>query len=79
MHFVFLSRCVTSAAAQHLPAGDFAACWPVALGQYNGGAAVFLSKDRSILNPREEVLPVPIDEAALPLLSEASECFARIC
>lgn len=59
---------------QHLPSGDFAACWPVALGQYNGGAAVFLGRQQRILDPREEVLPVPIPEDAVPLLSEASEC-----
>lgn len=56
-----------------LPSGRFAACWPVGLGQYNGGPAVFLANKRRILDPREEVLPIPIPEEAAPLLSEASE------
>lgn len=56
-----------------LPSGRFVGCWPVGLGQYNGGAAVFLAKERRILNPREEVLPIPITEDAVSLLSEASE------
>ncbi|CBJ48652.1 conserved unknown protein [Ectocarpus siliculosus] len=56
-----------------LPSGRFAACWPVGLGQYNGGPAVFLANKRRILDPREEVLPIPIPEEAAPLLSEAMQ------
>lgn len=65
--------------AVQLPSGRFAACWPVGLGQYNGGAAVFLGSKRRILDPREEVLPIPISDEAVPLLSEASElsCFLQ--
>ena len=59
--------------AVQLPSGRFAACWPIGLGQYNGGAAVFLGSKRRILDPREEVLPIPISDEAVPLLSEASE------
>lgn len=59
--------------AVELPSGRFAACWPIGLGQYNGGAAVFLASGRRILDPREEVLPIPISEEAVSLLSEASE------
>lgn len=57
-----------------LPSGRFTACWPIGLGSYNGAPAVFLSNKRRILDPREEVFPVPIDKEAVPLLSEASEC-----
>lgn len=56
-----------------LPSGQFAACWPIGLGSYNGGPAVFLASKRRILDPREEVLPIPIPDEAVPLLSEASE------
>lgn len=62
-----------SSTAVQLPSGRFAACWPIGLGSYNGGAAVFLASERRILDPREEVLPIPISEDAVPLLSEASE------
>ena len=55
-----------------LPSGRFAACWPIGLGTYNGRAAVFLASGRRILNPRDEVLPVPVVEEAVPLLAEAS-------
>lgn len=61
-------------AAVQLPSGRFTACWPVGLGQYNGGPAVFLATKRRILDPREEVFPVPIPDEAVSLLSEASEC-----
>lgn len=64
--------------AVQLPSGRFAACWPVGLGQYNGGAAVFLGSKRRILDPREEVLPIPISDEAVPLLSEASELSERL-
>lgn len=57
-----------------LPSGRFAACWPIGLGSYNGGPAVFLASKRRILDPREEVFPIPIGPEAVPLLSEASEC-----
>lgn len=57
-----------------LPSGRFTACWPIGLGSYNGAPAVFLSNKRRILDPREEVFPIPIDKEAVPLLSEASEC-----
>ncbi|CAB1109726.1 unnamed protein product [Ectocarpus sp. CCAP 1310/34] len=60
-------------APAQLPSGRFAACWPVGLGQYNGGPAVFLANKRRILDPREEVLPIPIPEEAAPLLSEAMQ------
>lgn len=56
-----------------LPSGRFTACWPVGLGTYNARAAVFLASGRRILDPRDEVLPVPIAEEAVPLLAEASE------
>ncbi|CAM9523221.1 unnamed protein product [Scytosiphon promiscuus] len=56
-----------------LPSGRFAACWPIGLGQYNGGPAVFLAGKRRILDPREEVLPIPIPDEAVPLLSEAMQ------
>lgn len=56
-----------------LPSGRFAACWPVGLGTYNGGAAVFLASGRRILDPREEVFPLPISEESVALLAEASE------
>lgn len=56
-----------------LPSGRFMACWPVGLGTYNGRAAVFLASGRRILDPRDEVLPVPIAEEAVALLAEASE------
>lgn len=65
--------------AVQLPSGRFAACWPIGLGQYNGGPAVFLASKRRILDPREEVFPVPIPEEAVSLLSEASECVKRQC
>lgn len=61
-----------------LPSGRFSACWPIGLGSYNGGPAVFLANKRRILDPREEVLPLPIGPEAVPLLSEASECGARV-
>lgn len=57
-----------------LPSGRFAACWPIGLGSYNGGPAVFLANKRRILDPREEVFPIPVGPEAVPLLSEASEC-----
>ncbi|CAM9747337.1 unnamed protein product [Ascophyllum nodosum] len=56
-----------------LPSGRFAACWPIGLGTYNGRAAVFLASGRRILNPRDEVLPVPVVEEAVPLLAEAMQ------
>lgn len=65
-----------------LPAGRFTASWPIGLGTYNGGPAVFLASQRRILNPREEVMPIPISEEAVPLLSEASKydiVFAYVC
>lgn len=65
--------------AVQLPSGRFAACWPVGLGSYNGGPAVFLANKRRILDPREEVFPIPIDPEAVPLLSEASECACAHC
>lgn len=58
---------------EQFPVGEFASCWPVGLGRYNGGSAVFLAKERRLLDPREEVLPIPISERAVPLLSEASK------
>lgn len=63
-----------------LPSGRFSACWPIGLGSYNGGPAIFLANKRRILDPREEVLPIPIGREAVPLLSEASECArSRVC
>lgn len=61
-----------------LPSGRFTACWPVGLGTYNGRAAVFLASGRRILDPRDEVLPVPIAEEAVVLLAEASESDDKI-
>lgn len=63
---------------EKLPIGEFVACWPIGLGRYNGGSAVFLAKKRRLLDPREEVMAVPISESSVPLLSEASECNACI-
>ncbi|CAN0258739.1 unnamed protein product [Pylaiella littoralis] len=60
-------------ATVQLPSGRFTACWPVGLGQYNNGPAVFLANKRRILDPREEVFPVPIPKEAVSLLSEAMQ------
>eukprot|EP00904_Undaria_pinnatifida_P000681 jgi/Undpi1/10613/HiC_scaffold_29.g13063.m1 len=68
----------TDKQAVHLPSGRFTACWPVGLGQYNGGPAVFLASKRRILDPREEVFPIPISDEVVSLLSEASESCAPL-
>ena len=68
----------TDKQAVHLPSGRFTACWPVGLGQYNGGPAVFLASKRRILDPREEVFPIPISDEVVSLLSEASEWVIRL-
>ncbi|KAG5191463.1 hypothetical protein JKP88DRAFT_271319 [Tribonema minus] len=63
---------VISALSYSLPiSGDWLELSPVGLGRYNGEPAAFLSRSQSLVSPRTELLPLPIDSKACDMLSQA--------
>ncbi|CAM9746954.1 unnamed protein product, partial [Phaeothamnion confervicola] len=51
--------------------GPFIELHPVGLGTYNGHPAVYLASTPRLVDPRGDVLPIPVSEPAAKVLEDA--------